>query len=73
MDEDLLGCFGLGMFVGSFDELAALEAGTGADERDEVGCVDRTPVCLGPGPRRSRAPRGDRPEAACPVWRLRLH
>jgi hypothetical protein len=33
--------------VGSFDELAVLEAGAGADERDEVGCVDRAPALLG--------------------------
>ena len=28
----------------SFDELAAFEAGAGADEGDEVGCVDRAPA-----------------------------
>jgi hypothetical protein len=25
--------------LGAFDELAAFEAGSGTDERDEVGCV----------------------------------
>jgi hypothetical protein len=28
------------VFVGSFDEFAVDEAGAGADERDEFGCVD---------------------------------
>ena len=32
-------CFGLWVFIGSFDELAGLEAGTGPNERDEVGRV----------------------------------
>jgi hypothetical protein len=36
VDEDLLGCFGLGVFAGSFDELAGLERGAGAGERDEM-------------------------------------
>jgi hypothetical protein len=27
----------------AFDELAAFEAGPGADERDEVGCADGAP------------------------------
>ena len=39
MDQDLLGCGVDGLAVGSFDELAGLEAGSGADEGDEVGCV----------------------------------
>jgi hypothetical protein len=30
-----------------FDELAAFEAGAGADEGDEVGCVDRATAGLG--------------------------
>ena len=47
MDEDFLGDLGLLVVVGSFDELAALERGAGADERDEMGCVDRAPACLG--------------------------
>jgi hypothetical protein len=28
----------------AFNELAAFEAGPGADERDEVGCVDGAPA-----------------------------
>ena len=36
VDEDLLGGFGLGVFVGSFDELAVDERRAGADERDQV-------------------------------------
>jgi hypothetical protein len=47
VDEDLLGGFGLGVFVGSFDELAGLERGAGADERDEMRDVDRPPAVLG--------------------------
>jgi len=46
VDEDLLGGFGLGVLLGSFEELAGLEDGTGADESDEVGCVDRAPAVL---------------------------
>ena len=42
MDEDLLGGFGLGVFVGSFDELAGLERGAGADEREE--CFSKDPL-----------------------------
>ena len=34
-------------FVGSFDQQAFVEAGSGADECDEVGCVDRAPSGLG--------------------------
>jgi hypothetical protein len=30
----------------SFDEAALVEPGVGADKRDEVGCVDRTPPLL---------------------------
>ena len=41
-------CCGVdGLAVGSFDELAGLEASPGPDERDEVGCVDRPPAVLG--------------------------
>jgi hypothetical protein len=32
---------------GAFDELAVLEGGAGAHERDEVGCVDGAPAGLG--------------------------
>jgi hypothetical protein len=31
----------------AFNELAAFEAGPGAGERDEVGCVDSAPAFLG--------------------------
>ncbi len=34
------------MFAGLFDELAVFEAGAGADEGDEVGCVDGAPARL---------------------------
>ncbi len=34
------------MFVGAFDQFAVLEAGAGADEGDEVGCVHGTPAGL---------------------------
>jgi len=37
----------LGVFVGSFDEFAVDERRAGADERDQVGCVDRPPAVLG--------------------------
>ena len=47
MDEDLLGGVGLRGFVGSFDELAGLEAGARPDERDQVRGVDRAPAGLG--------------------------
>jgi hypothetical protein len=33
--------------LGTFDEVAAFEAGSGADEGDEVGCVHGSPACLG--------------------------
>ena len=56
------------MLLGSFDELAGLEHGAGADERDQVGCVHGAPAGLGgldelkchgqPGRPRSR-PAGD--------------
>ncbi len=38
--------FGLGV-VGSFDEFAFAQCRTGADERNEVGCVDSPPPALG--------------------------
>jgi hypothetical protein len=31
-------------FVGSFDEFAVLELRAGADQGDQVGCVDRAPL-----------------------------
>src|SRR5829696_2177628 len=46
VDEDLLGGFGLMGFVGSFDELAVDEHRAGADEGDEMRCVDRAPAVL---------------------------
>uniref|UniRef100_UPI001BDC3051 AAA family ATPase n=1 Tax=Pseudonocardia sp. H11422 TaxID=2835866 RepID=UPI001BDC3051 len=36
VDEDLLGGFCLRVLLGSFDELAGLEGGAGADEGDQV-------------------------------------
>jgi hypothetical protein len=41
--RSLRGC-GWGVFLRAFDELAGLEAGAGADERDEVRRVDRPPA-----------------------------
>jgi integrase/recombinase XerD len=35
------------LFVESFEEFAAFEAHTGADEGDEFGGVDRAPAVLG--------------------------
>jgi hypothetical protein len=32
---------------GAFDEVSSFEAGSGADEGDEVGCVDGPPPLLG--------------------------
>jgi len=46
VDEDLLGGFRLGLFIGSFYEFAVLEHGSGADEGDQVGCVDCSPAGL---------------------------
>jgi len=46
VDEDLLGCFGLGVVAGSFDEFAVGEGSSGADEGDEVGRVDGAPAVL---------------------------
>jgi hypothetical protein len=43
VDEDLLGGFGLRVFVGSFDELAVEESGPGPDERDQVRGLTRVP------------------------------
>jgi hypothetical protein len=39
--------FGLVLVVGAFDEFAVEEQGTGADQGDQVGCVDRAPAGLG--------------------------
>src|SRR5947207_2659936 len=47
VDEDLLGGCGRGVVVGSFDQLAGVEAGASADEGDEVGCVHGAPAGLG--------------------------
>ena len=35
-----------GLVLGSFDELAVDEGRPGADERGQVGCVDRSPAAL---------------------------
>jgi hypothetical protein len=66
VDEDLLGGLGLLVVVGSFDEFAALKRGAGADERDEMACVDRAPACLGGFDEleRHRQPRGTRARTA---------
>ncbi len=37
----------VGWFVGSFEEFAVVECGAGADEGEEVGCVDGAPPGLG--------------------------
>jgi hypothetical protein len=42
VDQDLLGGYGRRLVVGSFDELAAFETGSGADEGDEVGVRSRS-------------------------------
>jgi len=47
VDQDLLGGFGLGILAGSFDEFAVGEGGSGADQGDEMRCVDGAPVILG--------------------------
>jgi MFS family permease len=46
----MLGRLGDDTGSGSFDELAVFERGAGADEGDEVGCVDGAPAGLGPAP-----------------------
>jgi integrase/recombinase XerD len=43
----ILGGGGLVVFVGSFDELAALECGASTDEGDQEWRVDRAPTILG--------------------------
>ena len=35
------------MLIGPFDELITLEAGSGMDESDEMGCVHRSTTCGG--------------------------
>jgi hypothetical protein len=47
VDQDLLSGFGLGLLTGSFDYLAVDEGSSGADEGDQVRCVDHAPVILG--------------------------
>ena len=66
MDEDLLGGFGLRLFFGPIDELAALERGAGPDERDQVRGVDHAPAGLGglDELERHRQPRGPRARTA---------
>ena len=46
VDEDRLGGFLFGVFARSFDEFAVDEGRPGADQGDEVGCVDRPPAVL---------------------------
>ena len=46
VDQDRLGCFGLGLLSGSFDDFAVDEGCSGADQGDEVGCVDGAPAVL---------------------------
>ena len=41
VDQDRLGGSGRGALVGSFDELAAFEAGSGTDEGDQAGVHSR--------------------------------
>jgi hypothetical protein len=36
-----------GLLSGSFDQDAVEECRSSSDQRDEVGCVDRPPACLG--------------------------
>ena len=51
------------MFVGSFDQLACVEVGAGADEGDEVGCVDGAPALALRGQGRLHYAEGDLPAA----------
>src|SRR6266516_2176783 len=44
---DVLGVLLVWCLVGSFDQLAGLEAGAGSDQGDQVGAVDRAPAALG--------------------------
>ena len=46
VDQDRLGSFGLGFVIGPLDEFAVDEGRSGADQGDEVGCVDGTPAVL---------------------------
>jgi len=41
------GGFGPGLLAGSFDKLAVDERGSGADQGDQVWCVDLAPAGLG--------------------------
>ena len=47
VDQDRLGSFGLGFPPGPLDEFAVDEGRPGADQGDEVGCVDGAPAVLG--------------------------
>ncbi len=42
-----LGSFGLGFLTGPLDEFAVDEGGSGADQGDQVWCVDGAPAVLG--------------------------
>jgi len=46
VDEDRLGGFLFGVLAWSFDEFAVDEGRAGADQGDEVGCVDGAPAVL---------------------------
>ena len=46
VDQDRLGCFGLGLLTRPFDELAVDEGRSGADQGDEVWGVHGTPAVL---------------------------
>jgi hypothetical protein len=46
VDEDRLGGFRFGVLAWSFDEFAVDEGRAGADQGDEVGCVDGAPAVL---------------------------
>jgi hypothetical protein len=68
VDQDLLGGCRLGrpggLALGSFDELAVDEGRPGADERDQVRCVDRGAASLGGLDQADRRPR---PASALPL------
>src|SRR5699024_3801337 len=70
----------VGLIVGAFDEASFLEYRTGADEGDEVGCVDGAPAGLGgldqlerhrdPGSAGTGTLRDGLSRSDCGYWRL---
>jgi len=46
VDQDRLGCFGLGPLAGALDDFAVDEGRSGADQGDEVGRIDGAPAVL---------------------------